>query len=93
MAVASSRYDRTLPADAVFVGEVSLTGEVRPVSRIGERAREAARLGFRSLVISDKARRQGLPPELDVVGVADIGHALAAFGMSRSASRGEGDPE
>lgn len=84
MAIASSRYDRTLPPHAVFVGEVSLTGEVRPVSRIGERAREASRLGFLSLVISDKARAQGLPHGIEVVGVRDVAHALAAFGISRA---------
>ena len=81
MAIASSRQDRTAPPDTVFLGEVSLTGEVRPVSRIEERVREAARLGFRSLVLSDKARARGRPPELEVVGVRDVHQALAHFGI------------
>ncbi len=87
MAIASARYDRTLPPDAVFVGEVSLTGEVRPVSRTGERAREAARLGFRTLVISDKERARGIPRGLEVMGVADVSHALEAFAVRRSQAR------
>ncbi|MBC7230815.1 MAG: DNA repair protein RadA [Actinobacteria bacterium] len=87
MAIASARYDRTLPPDAVFVGEVSLTGEVRPVSRTGERAREAARLGFRTLVISDKERARGLPRGLEVMGVADVSRALEVFAVRRSQAR------
>ena len=34
-ALASSVYDRALPADAIFLGEVGLGGEIRPVSQIG----------------------------------------------------------
>jgi len=46
LALASSFRDRPFPADAVAVGEVGLGGEVRAVSRIEERLREAAKLGF-----------------------------------------------
>lgn len=82
MAIASSRRERTLPREAVFIGEVGLTGEVRPVSRLADRMREAARLGFRSLVVSDGARRESVPPSLEVLGVKDIRHALAAFDLA-----------
>jgi DNA repair protein RadA/Sms len=82
MAIASSRYDKTLPADTVFLGEVSLTGEVRPVSRTEERLREAARLGFRSLVLSEKARLREKPSGLDLVRVSDVSQALDAFGIA-----------
>ncbi len=91
MAIASSRYDRILPPHAAFVGEVSLTGEVRPVSRIAERAKEAARLGFRSLVISDRARAHGLPGGIEMVGVSDLSQALETFGVSRPSARQSAD--
>jgi len=81
MAIASSRQEKTIPPEAVFLGEVSLTGEVRPVSRVEERMREAARLGFRSLVLSDKARWRESPDGLELVGVSDVRNALAAFGV------------
>lgn len=45
-ALLSALLDRPLPADAVFFGEVGLLGEVRPVSRIEARLREAAHLGY-----------------------------------------------
>jgi DNA repair protein RadA/Sms len=79
MAIASSRQERTLPREAVFIGEVGLTGEVRPVSRLADRMREAARLGFRSLVVSDGAHREPVPPSLELVRVRDVRQALAAF--------------
>lgn len=82
MAIASSRLDKTLPPETIFLGEVSLTGEVRPVSRVEERVKEAARLGFRSLVISDKTRARVLPPGIDPVRVRDVRQALACFGVA-----------
>jgi DNA repair protein RadA/Sms len=46
-ALASSAFDVALPQDCVVFGEISLSGEVRPVSRIDSRLKEAAKLGFR----------------------------------------------
>ncbi len=47
-ALISALSDRSLPTDAVWYGEVSLAGEVRPVAHAGLRRREAAKLGFAS---------------------------------------------
>jgi DNA repair protein RadA/Sms len=46
-ALASSAFDVALPQDCVVFGEISLSGEVRPVSRMDSRTKEAAKLGFR----------------------------------------------
>ncbi len=45
-ALVSSLTNMSLPADAVFFGEVSLSGGVRPVAHAALRLREAAKLGF-----------------------------------------------
>ncbi len=45
-ALASSALDQALPQDCVVFGELSLSGEVRPVSRMDSRLKEAAKLGF-----------------------------------------------
>jgi len=45
-ALVSALADRPLPAEAVWFGEVSLAGEVRPVAHAAIRCREAAKLGF-----------------------------------------------
>jgi len=51
-ALASSVRDRVLPADAVFLGEVGLGGEIRPVAAVERRLQEAARQGFRRAYVS-----------------------------------------
>jgi DNA repair protein RadA/Sms len=50
-AVASSVYDRALPANAVFIGEVGLGGEVRGVARLDRRLAEAEQLGFDTVYV------------------------------------------
>lgn len=45
-ALVSSLTNAPLPADAVYFGEVSLSGGVRPVSHAGTRLKEAQKLGF-----------------------------------------------
>ena len=47
-ALISALADKPLAADAVWFGEVSLAGEIRPVAHTPIRLREAAKLGFRS---------------------------------------------
>ncbi|HEX4601827.1 MAG TPA: DNA repair protein RadA [Gemmatimonadales bacterium] len=55
-ALVSSVHDRPLPADALFVGEVGLGGEIRPVAGLERRLGEAARQGFRRVFLSARAR-------------------------------------
>lgn len=45
-ALVSAMADRPLPDRSVWLGEVSLAGEIRPVAHAGLRLREAAKLGF-----------------------------------------------
>lgn len=82
MAIASSRLDKTLPPDTVFLGEVSLTGEVRPISRMGERVKEAARLGFSSLVLSRHTRIQESGMAIELIKVRDVRQALHRLNMA-----------
>ncbi len=45
-ALVSALADKPLPDRSVWLGEVSLAGEIRPVAHAGLRLREAAKLGF-----------------------------------------------
>ena len=45
-ALISALADKPLDSRAVWFGEVSLAGEIRPVAHAGLRLREAAKLGF-----------------------------------------------
>jgi DNA repair protein RadA/Sms len=51
VAVASSVKNKPLPLDTAVVGEVGLGGEIRSVSQISHRIKEAERLGFKRLVL------------------------------------------
>ena len=51
-AVISSYYDRPINAGVCCAGEIGLSGEVRPAPRTEQRIAEAARLGFKKIVVS-----------------------------------------
>ncbi len=75
-ALASSVVDRPLPARAVFLGELGLGGEVRPVSQAERRLAEAAKLGMTQAFLSDRAVPRRVPPGMDVVGVRTLRDVL-----------------
>jgi DNA repair protein RadA/Sms len=78
-ALASSALDIALPQDCVVFGEVSLSGEVRPVSRMETRLKEAAKLGFGRAL----GPLSGLPEgggALPVAGVARLADAVRRIG-------------
>lgn len=54
MAIASSYSNRALPSDLVILGEVGLGGEVRAVSRVETRLKEAIHMGFKKCILSKK---------------------------------------
>jgi DNA repair protein RadA/Sms len=82
-ALASSYVDRALPVDVVVVGEVALTGEVRPISQPRARLAEAARLGFGRAVVPaaalDQARVAGVREAIGVESVEQAWDVLRAL--------------
>ena len=79
-ALASSALDMPLPQDCVVFGEVSLSGEVRPVGRMEARMKEAAKLGFnRALAPSPAADGAAI----SVSGVNRLGEAVGRIGDNR----------
>jgi DNA repair protein RadA/Sms len=51
LAIAGAHYRRALPPAAAAVGEVGLGGEARPVGQLEQRVHEAARLGYRTILV------------------------------------------
>ncbi len=51
-AILSSYLDIALPPSIAFAAEIGLSGEVRPVARMDQRISEAAKLGFKKIMIS-----------------------------------------
>lgn len=81
LAVASGALNLGIAADLVAIGEVGLTGEVRPVSTVPRRLAEAARLGFRYALVPAGGLGPGAgspPAGLQVREVADLGQAMQA---------------
>ena len=75
-ALASSYVDKPLPIDLVVIGEVGLTGEVRPVSQARARVKEAVRLGFGRFVVPEACLDQAHEAGAEVVeGVASVSEA------------------
>ena len=54
-AVLSSYFDRPINEGIALAGEIGLSGEVRPAPRTEQRISEAARLGFKKIVVSGYA--------------------------------------
>ncbi len=75
-AVASAIRDVVLDPGAVFVGEVGLGGEVRPVRQLERRLGEAGRLGFTRAYLARAAEfpRRGAPVALERV--ADVARLI-----------------
>ena len=53
LAIASAVKDQALPATMAAVGEISLAGEIRPVAAAKQRAAEARRLGYTTIIDGD----------------------------------------
>jgi DNA repair protein RadA/Sms len=92
-ALVSSLANAPLPPDAVYFGEVSLSGAVRPVAQTPARLKEAAKLGFARAILPQGATGAESGLTLEAVGslsglVADIaargrGPRQAAAGTPR----------
>ena len=79
-AIVSSAKNRPVRADAVLIGEIGLSGELRGVSKIGDRLKEAARMGFKTAVIpcTNQKIRDHFPKNINVVEVRSLRDALKA---------------
>ena len=78
IALASSFRDRAVQPGTVAIGEVGLLGELRSVSGLERRLKEAARLGF-SRAIVPRASRGGQSPQvegMEVIAVASLREAV-----------------
>ncbi len=84
-AIASSYRERIIPADLAMIGEVGLSGELRAVSRLPLRVREAAKLGFKRCIVPSAAKGHNgrseladmnLPADFRVITASSLAVAL-----------------
>ena len=79
-AVISSYYDRPIADGVCCAGEIGLSGEVRPAPRTEQRVSEAARLGFRRIIVSGFLRKGvKMPKGIEIVYINNIGELPRAL--------------
>ncbi len=67
MSIASSVYDKAIPADWAFIADVGLTGELKRVPTMETRVKELDRMGFSRVFIPKGGLRGGVPEKIEVV--------------------------
>ncbi|MHA0857650.1 DNA repair protein RadA [Paenibacillus sp. CMAA1364] len=78
VSIASSFRDVPTKAYDVFFGEVGLTGEVRGVSRVEQRVKEAEKLGFKRVILPEKSLKGWRHPKgIELIGVTTVAQALS----------------
>jgi len=90
-ALISSLTSSPLPTDAVYFGEISLAGGIRPVAHGSLRLREAQKLGFKSVStgrLGTADRASGLEVS-EFTALSDLVSRIAAAGKPREPERDE----
>jgi DNA repair protein RadA/Sms len=77
-ALVSSLSDRPLPGDALFLGEIGLAGEIRPVAATDRRLAEAERLGFRRAFVSSRTKTRAGVELVPLAHVTELAARVAA---------------
>lgn len=79
-ALASSAKNKPVKPFTCAIGEISLTGQVRPVPRIEPRLREAARTGYKRAVVCPMRKKLNIEG-LEIIEVSTVRDALQALGL------------
>jgi DNA repair protein RadA/Sms len=75
-ALVSSLQNRPIDAQTLILGEVGLAGEVRAVAQVEPRLAEAAKMGFKRVVMPKGSARRMESTRLEVMGVDTLSEAL-----------------
>jgi len=75
LAIASSFRDMRVDSSLAAVGEIGLSGELRPVSQLDRRVSEAARLGFKRCLVP-KVGAKVSPKDIEPVPVSTVREAI-----------------
>ncbi len=76
LAIASGFADFEMPGDLIAVGEIGLSGEVRAVSFLEKRIREARKLGFARIMVPSRNRLEGTFEGIEIIKVASVSQAI-----------------
>jgi DNA repair protein RadA/Sms len=86
LAVAGARMGRTAPSGFAAVGEVGLSGQVRPCSHLEQRIAAAARRGVRTLAVPAAQAGTCRNPQIELIPIERISQAIEIIGAQASDS-------
>ena len=77
VAMVSSFRDQPFPSDTVVFGEVGLAGEIRPVPNGEQRVMEAAKHGFRKVLLpKGNAPRKNIMDGIEIIAIDKLSDAI-----------------
>jgi len=83
-ALVSSLKDQPVRADLVLIGEIGLSGEIRWVSQMEMRLREAQKLGFKAAVIPKRLRKAlSAPDQFEIIEARSLAQAMKIALLSK----------
>lgn len=78
-AVLSSSLDIAIERSVCMAGEVGLSGEIRPVTRIEQRIQEAEKLGFSRIIVPKMKGLEGQQAQIEIIQVRKVEEAFRAL--------------
>ncbi len=81
LALASATWDQALPKRLVALGEVSLSGDIRPIPRLDLRLKEAKRLGYTQALIPKPSTTLPKIAGLEIIVVPTLTDAVKHAGL------------
>ena len=80
VAIWSDERNIKIPPDTLVIGEIGLTGDLRPVQAAEKLIKEASRLGFKRAILPQRniARAQRAAEGMRLIGVRTLAEALTA---------------
>jgi len=77
----SSLNNIPIAKDTIVIGEIGLTGEVRPVSALENKLKEAEKLGFSSAIVPNVKKMGFEPKKLNVIKISKLEEAIEKLGL------------
>jgi DNA repair protein RadA/Sms len=90
-AIISSFKECSVPYDVVFVGEVGLSGEIRKVQCIEARIKEAARLGFKKIIVPKNNIKDKPLGSLVIKEIENLAELYALFFIKHTVRTSQGE--
>lgn len=77
-AILSSSVDMEIPRTVCMAGEVGLSGEIRPVTRLEQRILEAEKLGMKTIIVP-RNNLKGVDTQNRAIHIVEVGKVEEAF--------------